>query len=57
VEEIRDRLKELKRFETPNEEQQYQPTGPSRSPNQKVHMEGSMASAAYVAEEGLVRYQ
>jgi hypothetical protein len=37
--------KELRGFATALEEQQYQPT--------RVHMEGPMAPAAYVAEDGL----
>ena len=61
MKELGEGLKELKGFTTPMEEQQYQPTRPPtpRSPrakttNQRVHMEGSMALAAYVAEDGLM---
>ena len=55
-------LKEFKGFTTPQEEQQYQPTRLLRAPrdqtnNQKLHMEGPMAPATYVAEGGLVGHQ
>ena len=39
------------------EEQQYQPTRllhSSQGLNQKIHMQGPMAPAAYVAEDGLI---
>jgi hypothetical protein len=46
----------------PQEEQQYEVTSTPRAPmdkttNQRVHMEGPMAPAAYVAEDGIVRHQ
>jgi hypothetical protein len=52
-------LKELKQFATSQEEQQYQPTRYPRATrdkttNQRIYMEGPMAPAAYVAEDGLI---
>ena len=51
--------KELKGFAAPQEEQQYEPTSSPRAltTNQKVHMEGPMAPAAYVAEDSIVWHQ
>ena len=50
-------LKELKQFATSQEEQQYQPTRYPRATrdkttNQRIYMEGPMAPAAYVPEDG-----
>jgi hypothetical protein len=57
-------MKELKGFANPQEEQQYQPTRPpppqisqGLNNNQRLHMEGHMAPAAYVTEDGLVGHQ
>ena len=52
-------LKELRLFATPWEEQQCQLVNPPGAPrdwttNQRVHMEGTMAPVAYVAEDGFV---
>jgi hypothetical protein len=54
--------KELKGFAAPYEEQQYEPTSTSKAPrdettNQRVHMEGLIAPATYVAEDGLVGHK
>jgi hypothetical protein len=59
---VREWTEELKGFTTPWEEQQYQPSRPSRAPrdstnNQRVYMEGPMTPATYVAEDGLVCHQ
>ena len=56
MEELGERLKELKGLATPQEEQQYQPT---RSPqiSQRVHMKGPMALATHIAEDYLIWYQ
>jgi hypothetical protein len=53
-----EKAQELKGFVTPQEEQQYQPTRPSRTPrdlaiNKGVHM----SPAAYVAEDGFDMHQ
>jgi hypothetical protein len=62
MEEMEKGLKELRGFAAPREEQQYQQARPPRAPrdwttNQRTHMEGPMAPAVYVAEDGLVGYQ
>ena len=62
MEELEKGPKELKGFEAPKEEQQYELTSSPRAPrdkttNQRVHMVGLMAPAAYVAEDGLVSHQ
>jgi hypothetical protein len=63
TEELGEGLKELKGFVTTLEEQQYQPTRPfcpqsSQGLNhERIHMEGPMAPAAYVAEDGLIWHQ
>jgi uncharacterized lipoprotein YmbA len=54
--------KELKGFAAPQDEQQYELTSTPRAPrdettNQRVHMVGLVALAAYVAEDGLVCHQ
>ena len=51
-------LKELRGFAAPWREQQCKPARPPGAPrdwttNQRVHMEGPMAPAAYVAKDGL----
>ena len=61
MEELEKGLKELRGFAAPWREQQCQLATP-RAPrdwttNQRIHMEGPMALAAYVAEDGLVGYQ
>jgi hypothetical protein len=58
MEEIGDRLKELKGIATPQTEQ-YQLIGPPRTPrnkftNQRVYMEGARSPDTYVAEHGLI---
>jgi hypothetical protein len=61
MEELEKGLKELKGFAT-IEEQQYQPTRThipfelpgTKPPTKKVHMEGPMAPATYVVEDGFV---
>jgi hypothetical protein len=55
-------LKELRRFVAPWREQQCQLTRSPEVPrdwttNQRIQMEGPMAPAAYVAEDGLVGHQ
>ena len=55
MEELEKVLKDLKVFATPQEEQRYQP--PQSSTKQRVHMEGPMIPATYVAEDGLVGHQ
>ena len=59
-------LKELRGFATPWREQQCQLARPSPNPhlaprdgttNQRMHIEGHMALAKYVAEDGLVGHQ
>jgi hypothetical protein len=55
-------LKELRGFAAPWREQQCKPARPPGAPrdwttNQRVHMEGPMAPAPYVAEGGLVGHQ
>jgi hypothetical protein len=62
MEELEKQAKGLKGFAAPYEEQQYEPTGTPRAPrdqttNQRGHMEGPMAPAAYVAKDGLAGYQ
>jgi hypothetical protein len=60
--ELEEGLKEPKRIATPSEEQQYKLTRTPRVPrdsntNQKVHLEGPLAPAAYVAEECHIWHQ
>jgi hypothetical protein len=55
-------LKELRGFAAPWREQQCKPARPPGAPrdwttNQRVHMEGPMAPAPYVAEDGLISHQ
>ena len=62
MEELEKGLKELRGFVAPWREQQCQQTRLPRAPgdwttNQRVHMEGPMALATYVAEDGLVGHQ
>ena len=52
MEELEKGLKELNGFATPWEEQQYESTKPPELPG--TTMEGPMAPAIYVAEDGLV---
>jgi hypothetical protein len=59
MEELEKGLKEVRGFAAPFREQQCQPAIPSGAPrdgttNQRIHMEGPMALAAYVAVDGLV---
>ena len=61
MEELEKGLKELKGFAAP-EKDQYEPTSTPRAPrdqntNQRKHLVGLMAPAAYVAEDGLICYQ
>ena len=58
MEELEKGLKELRGFAAPWGEQQCQFARPPGAPgdwttNERVHMEGPMALAAYVAEDGL----
>lgn len=58
MEELEKGLKELKEFATPKEEKQYQSARPPRTPKDlAIIKEVHMASAAYVAENGLVMHQ
>jgi hypothetical protein len=62
MEELEKGLKELRGFAAPWKKQQCQLTRPHGAPrdwttNQRVHMEGPMAPATYVAEDGLVGHQ
>jgi hypothetical protein len=62
MEELEKELKELRGLAAPWREQQCQlarPPGTSGNwtTNQRVHMEGPMALATYVAEDGLVGHQ
>ena len=62
LEELEKVLKELEGFAAPWRKQQCQPARPREAlrdwtTNQRVHMEGHMALAAYVAEDGLVGLQ
>ena len=62
MEELEKELKELRGLAAPWREQQCQlarPPGTSRywTTNQRVHMEGPMALATYVAEDDLVGHQ
>jgi hypothetical protein len=62
MEELEKGLKELRRFAALWREQQCQPARSPRAPrdwttNQRVHMEGPVALAKYVAEDGLVGHQ
>jgi hypothetical protein len=65
MKELGERLKELNRLATPQEEQQYQPNRPPQSSQrlnhqpkiQRVHMEGPMAPAEYVAEDYHIWHQ
>jgi hypothetical protein len=62
MEDLEEGLKELKGFATLEEEQQYQPTRPPRAlkdstTNQRIHMDRSMAPAAYIAEDCLIWHQ
>jgi hypothetical protein len=62
MEEMEKALKELRGFAAPWGEQQCQPARSPRAPrdwaiNQRVHMNGPMAPAAYVTEDGLVGHQ
>ena len=59
VEELEKGLKELRGFAALWREQQCQQTRPLRAArdwttNQRIHVEGPMALAAYVAEDGLI---
>jgi hypothetical protein len=62
MEELGERLKELKGFVTPQKEQQYQPTSlPEPSGTKPLTKEYTwwqkhMAPATYVAEDGLIRH-
>jgi hypothetical protein len=62
MEELEKGLKEQRGFAAPWGEQQFQQARSPRAPrdwttNQRVHMEGPMVLAAYVAEDGLVGHQ
>jgi hypothetical protein len=62
MEELENGLKELRKFAVPWGEQRCQLARPSGAPtdwtvNQRVHMEGAMALATYVAKVGLVGHQ
>ena len=62
MEELGKGLKELRVFAAPWREQQCQQARSPGAPgdwttNQRVHMEGPMALATYVAEDGLVGHQ
>jgi hypothetical protein len=61
MEELDKKLKGLKRFAAPLEEQQYEPTSIPKlvdtTTNQRVHIEGPKALAIYVAEDGLGGHQ
>jgi hypothetical protein len=61
MEELEKGLKELKGCAAPWREQQYQQARPPAprdwTTNQRIHMEGPMALATYVAEDGLVGHQ
>ena len=50
-------LKELRGFAAPWREQQCQLELPGTGPSTRIHVEGPMALAAYVAEDGLVEHQ
>ena len=62
MEELEKGLKELRGFVAPWGDQKCQPARPSGAPgvwitNQRVHMEGPIAPATCVAEDGLVGHQ
>jgi hypothetical protein len=62
MEKLEKGLKELRGFVAPCREQQCQHARPPRThgdwtTNQRIHMDGPMALAAYVAEDGLVGHQ
>ena len=58
MEELEKGWKELKGVADPWGLEQYQQARPwSWTTNQRVHMEGPMAPAAYVAEDGLAGHQ
>jgi hypothetical protein len=62
MEELEKWLKELRGFAARWRQQQCQQARPPEArrywtTNQRVHMEGSMVLAAYVAEDGLVEHQ
>ena len=62
MEELEKGLKELRGFAAPRREQQCQLTRHPRAlgdwtTNQRVHMEGPMALASYVADDALVGHQ
>jgi hypothetical protein len=62
MEKLEKGLKELRGFTVPWKEQQCQQVRPHGAPedwttNQRIHMEGPMAPASYVAEDGLVGHQ
>ena len=62
MKELGKELKKVKGFASPQVEQHYQPTRPPRAStmqttNQRVHMEGPMAPATYVAEDYLIWHQ
>jgi hypothetical protein len=62
VEELEKGLKELKGFATHRKNNNINQPDSSelpgtKPPTKRVHMEGPMALAAYVAEDGLVRHQ
>ena len=62
MEELEKGLKELRGFAAPWREQQCQQASHPGAPGdwtnyQRIHMEGPMAPAAYVAEDGLVGHQ
>jgi hypothetical protein len=62
MEELEKRLKELRGFAAPWKEQQCLQARPSGAPrdwttNQRIHMEGPMTLAAYVAEDVLGGHQ
>ena len=62
MKELENRPKLLKDLPAPHKEQYYEPISIPRAPrdlttNQRVHMEGTMTPAAYVAEDGLVGHQ
>lgn len=61
MEELWERLREVKEIATPYKEQ-YQLTGSPRTPrhettNQRVYMKGAMAQDTYIAEDGLIWHQ
>jgi hypothetical protein len=61
MEELEKEMKELRRFAAQGKEEQCQQARPPGAPgdwatNQRIHMEGTMALATYVAEDGLVKH-